>query len=112
MALQWGNILLVEGLFTGGVLIAMGFIKMPRFLRRRRLARGFPWGYYTDMVPKSDPGYYTNDKDRDFMHDIGTEFGGFEGFGDYGEFSGFGELGEFGNNFGGGGDVGGGGGGD
>jgi hypothetical protein len=106
MALQWGNILLAEALFTGGVLMALGFIKAPRFLRRRKLARGFPWGYYTDQVPKSDPGYYTSDFDRDFMHDTGTQFGGYEGFGDFGEFSGFGEMGEFGANFAGGGDAG------
>ncbi len=111
MALQWGNILCAELLFTGGVLVALGFIKKPRWMRRRQLARGFPWGYYPDQVPSTDPGYYKSDQDRDFMHDLGTEFGGFEGFGDYGEFSGFGELGEFGNNFGGGGDHGGGGGG-
>ncbi len=96
--MQWGNILITELLFITAVMIALGFLRLPAFLRRRRLARGFPWGYYTDSVPKSDPGYFATD-DRDFMHDIGTEFGGMEGFGDFGEFTGFGEMGEFGANF-------------
>lgn len=99
--MQWGNILVTELLFTLAVLVALGFLKLPAFLRRRRLARGFPWGYYPDSVPKSDPGYF-NEHDRDFMHDIGTSFGGMEGFGDFGEFTGFGEMGEFGSNFSGG----------
>lgn len=104
--MQWGNILLTELLFTCAVLMALGFLKLPAFLRRRRLARGFPWGYYTDSVPKQDPGYFSAD-DRDFMHDLTTEFGGMEGFGDFGEFSGFGEMGEFGAYFGSGGNPGG-----
>lgn len=103
MALQWGNILLAELLFTGGVIYSFGFVKLPRLLRRRTLVKGFPWGYYTDRVPKADPGYF-NEYDRDFMHDVGTGFGGMEGFGEYGEFSGFGEMGEFGANFAGGGE--------
>src|SRR5881409_3983276 len=101
--MQWGNILLTELLFVFGCTVAFGFLKLPAFLRRRRLAKGFPWGYYPDMVPKADEGWFPNN-DRDFLHDVTTEFGGMEGFGDFGEFSGFGELGEFGNNFGGGGD--------
>ncbi|MBI4532434.1 MAG: hypothetical protein HY711_00690 [Candidatus Melainabacteria bacterium] len=104
MALQWGNILVTELVFTGSVMVALGFIKLPAYLRRRRLARGFPWGYYPDRIPKIDPGYFS-EHDRDFMHDTGASFGGLEGFGDFGEFSGFGEMGEFGNNFGGGGDA-------
>ncbi|MBY0357348.1 MAG: hypothetical protein K2W82_05040 [Candidatus Obscuribacterales bacterium] len=50
------------------------------------------------MVPKSDPGFYSEDNEN-FLHDVGTEFAGMEGFGDFGEFSGFGEMGEFGANF-------------
>jgi len=100
--MQWGNILGTELLFITAVMLALGFIKLPKFLRRRRLARGFPWGYYTDQVPKSDPGYFS-EQANDFMHDTGTGFGGLEGFGEYGEFSGFGEMGEFGAHFGGGG---------
>lgn len=102
--MQWGNILLTELLFTFAVIAGLGFVKLPAWLRRRRLARGFPWGYYSDSVPKQDPGYF-NEHDRDFMHDLGTEFGGMEGFGDYGEFSGFGEMGEFGAYFGSGGSI-------
>lgn len=105
MALQWGNILTAEIVFTGGALLAFGFVRLPAFLRRRRLAKGFPWGYYTDSVPKTDPGFY-NPNSTDFLHDTGTSFGGMEGFGEFGEFSGFGEMGEFGAHFGSGGDVG------
>lgn len=105
--MQWGKILLTEGLFVLALMVGFGFLKLPAFLRRRRLAKGFPWGYYPDAVPKADPGYY-NANDRDFLHDTGTGFGGMEGFGEYGEFSGFGEMGEFGAHFGSGGDIGGG----
>jgi hypothetical protein len=108
--MQWGNILLTELLFIFGSMIAFGFLKLPAFLRRRRLAKGFPWGYYPDQVPQTDPGFF-NPNDHDFMHDQGTGFGGLEGFGDYGEFTGFGELGEFGAGFGFGVDAGSGGGG-
>jgi len=79
-------------------MLLLGYIKTPRFLLRRRLAKGFPWGYYQDQVPKKDPGYF-DPNSEDFLHDLGTEFGGMEGFGDYGEFSGFGELGEYGSTF-------------
>ncbi len=104
--MQWGNIMMVEFLFIFVVVVALGYLKLPALLRRRRLARGFPWGYYTDNIPKQDPGFF-DPHDRDFMHDIGTSFGGMEGFGDFGEFSGFGEMGEFGAYFGSGGDLGG-----
>ena len=108
--IHWDRILLFEIFAITCVMLGLGFIKAPRFLMRRRLARGYPWGYYADQVPKKDPGYY-DEHSEDFMHDVGTGFGGLEGFGEYGEFSGFGELGEFGNSFfagdagGGGGDV-------
>ena len=104
--MRWDNILLTELAFTAIVLLALGLIKAPRFLRRKKLSRFFPWGYYPDQVPKSDPGYYP-ENDNDFLHDLGTEFGGLDSLGDYGEFSGFGELGEFGQGFWGG-DAGGG----
>ncbi len=96
--MQWDSIFLAEFLFIGFVMYGLGFIKAPRWMMRRRLARGSPWGYYADSVPKQDPGYF-QENDRDFMHDVGTGFGGLEGFGEYGEFSGFGELGEFGGSF-------------
>lgn len=96
--LQWGKILITELLFVTVVLMGLGLIRLPRFLMRRKLARGFPWGYYRDQVPQGDP-YAFRDSDRDFLHDTGTEFGGMEGFGDYGEFTGFGELGEYGQSF-------------
>lgn len=101
MHLQWVNILLVEFGFVLLVGIGLGFIRAPRFLMRRRLARGFPWGYYADQVPQGEQGYFQRN-DQDFLHDRSTEFAGIEGFGDFGEFSGFGELGEFGNGFAGG----------
>ena len=101
--MQWGNILLTELLFVVGLMFAFGFMKLPDFLRKRRLAKGFPWGYYPDQVPKSDPGFF-NTKDRDFLHNEGADFAGMEGFGDFGEFTGFGEMGEFGAHFGGGGE--------
>lgn len=103
--MQWGNILATELLFTFVVVVALGFLKLPAFLRRRKLAKGFPWGYYPDQVPKSDPGFF-NEHDHDFLHDTGTAFGGMEGFGEFGEFSGFGEMGEYGAFFGSGGDGG------
>jgi hypothetical protein len=96
--LNFGRILIAEVLFVFLVIMGLGFIKVPRWMLRKRLAKGFPWGYYQDQVPKTDPGYF-DENDQDFLHDTGTGFGGLEGFGDYGEFSGFGELGEFGNSF-------------
>jgi hypothetical protein len=104
--MQWGNILLTELLFVTGAMFAFGFFKLPAILRQRRLARGFPWGYYPDKVPKPDPGYFSAN-DRDFLHDTSTEFGGMDGFGEFGQFTGFGEMGEFGAHFGDGGGFGG-----
>ncbi len=95
--MQWWRLFFTEAIVIFVVLIGLGFVKLPKFLRRRKLARGFPWGYYADAVPKTDPGFSAHN--TDFLHDVGTSFGGVEGFGDYGEFSGFGELGEFGQNF-------------
>lgn len=100
--MQWQNVLLTEFIAIIAIIFGLGFAKLPKFLRRRRLRKGFPWGYYEDMVPKSDPGFYAEDNEN-FLYDVGTEFTGLDGFGDFGEFSGFGEMGEFGANFGGGG---------
>jgi hypothetical protein len=97
--IDWGRIILLELAFVLSVMTGLGFIRAPRWMMHRKLARGFPWGYYADKIPKRDPGFAGNPNDRDFMHDTGTEFGGLEGFGDYGEFSGFGELGEYGESF-------------
>jgi hypothetical protein len=105
--INWPHVLFFELAFITIVMMSLGYIKAPRWMMRRQLAKGFPWGYYADRVPKKDPGFTGNEDDDDFLHDTGTEFGGLEGFGDYGEFSGFGELGEFGQSFFGG-DVGGG----
>jgi hypothetical protein len=98
MGLKWWNIVAVEAIAIVTIIMALGYVKLPKFLRKRKLARGFPWGYYPEAVPKADPGFYA-DNNTDFLHDVGTEFTGIEGFGDYGEFSGFGELGEFGQGF-------------
>lgn len=95
--LQWQNILLTELLFAMTMLLGLGFIKLPKFMRRKTLSRHFPWGYYPDKVPRTDR--YYPDEDDDFLHDKGTEFGGLDSLGDYGEFSGFGELGEYGSTF-------------
>jgi hypothetical protein len=100
--LHWWRIFAAEVTIIFLVVLALGYIKPPKWMRRRTIARGFPWGYYRDRIPASDPGYY-NEHSNDFLHDVGTEFGGIEGFGDFGEFTGFGEMGEFGNNFGAGG---------
>jgi len=97
--IYWGRVIFLEVSVITAVLAGLGFIKTPRFLMHRKLAKGFPWGYYADMVPKRDPGFSGTGNDKDFLHDTGTEFGGLEGFGDYGEFSGFGELGEYGDSF-------------
>lgn len=95
--MNWNNILVTELIFAAIVLIGLGFVKLPKFLRRKQLSRFFPWGYYPDALPQDGKWYPEND--RDFLHDIGTEFGGLDSFGDYGEFSGFGELGEYGDAF-------------
>lgn len=109
VVIHWGRVLFTEVALVGGVIYGLGFIKMPRFLMRRKLSSRFPWGYYADQVPKTDdPGYFASG--TDFLHDTGTHFGGYESFGDYGEFSGFGELGEYGSSFFGGDGSGGGGG--
>ena len=107
--IYWDRILLFEIASITLVMLGLGLIKAPRFLVRRKLATGYPWGYYADQIPKKDPGFY-DENSEDFLHDTGTGFGVLEGFGEYGEFSGVGELGEFGNSFfagdaGGGGDV-------
>jgi len=105
--LNFWNVSLFEFCFVFFVMVALGFVKKPRFLMRRRLVKGFPWGYYADQVPQGDPNMFPGN-DSDFLHDTGTEFGGLDGFGDYGEFSGFGQLGEYGSGFGsggGGGDI-------
>ncbi|MBX9668299.1 MAG: hypothetical protein K2X93_11795 [Candidatus Obscuribacterales bacterium] len=104
--MNFTNVLLTELIFAAVVLLGLGFVKLPRFLRRKKLSRFFPWGYYPDQQPRADR-YYPDD-DKDFLHDTGTEFGGLDAFGDMGEFSGFGQLGEYGNAFMGGGDAGGG----
>jgi len=96
--IRWDRLLLLEIITVVLVLAGVGILKIPRFLRRRKLAYGYPWGYYADQIPKKDPGIY-DEHGLDFLHDTGTGFAGLEGFGEYGEFSGFGELGEFGNSF-------------
>lgn len=104
--LKWWNIFAVELIAIITIIMSLGYIKAPKWLRQKKLARGFPWGYYPDAVPKADPGFYA-ENNTDFLHDVGTEFVGMEGFGDFGEFSGFGEMGEFGAHFGSGGHIGG-----
>jgi hypothetical protein len=101
--LYWWRIFAVELVTILVILYALGDIKAPRFLRRKVVMRGFPWGYYPDAVPKADPGFYA-ENNTDFLHDVGTAFGGMEGFGEYGEFTGFGEMGELGAHFGSGGE--------
>jgi hypothetical protein len=103
--LHWWRIFALELLSIVLVIGVLGYFKLPRFMQKKHILRGFPWGYYPDAVPRSDPGFY-NENSTDFMHDVGTEFGGMEGFGDFGEFTGFGQLGEFGTGFGSGGDGG------
>jgi len=105
--MNFWNISFFEFGFVAVVMLSLGYVAMPRFLMRRRLVKGFPWGYYADQVPMGDPNQFPGN-DKDFLHDTGTGFGGLDGFGDYGEFSGFGQLGEYGGAFfsgGGGGDV-------
>ncbi len=112
MAIDFWKICVLEFLFVTTVMLGLGYVKQPRFLMKRRLVKGFPWGYYADQVPQGDPSMFPGN-DKDFLHDTGTSFSGLEGFGDYGEFSGFGQLGELGGAFiGGDGGGGGGGGGD
>jgi len=103
--MYWWRIFAFEAIIILMICIGLGYLKLPMFLRRKTLVKGFPWGYYPDRVPQSDPGFYA--ENTDFLHDVGTSFGGMEGFGDFGEFSGFGEMGEFGHNFSGAGGGGG-----
>src|SRR3990167_795331 len=102
MIVHWWRVFAFELLIIFLIIAALGYVKLPKFLRRRRMIRGFPWGYYIDKVPKSDPGF-CNDKSSDFLHNVGTGFGGPQGFGEFGEFTGFGEMGEYGALFGDGG---------
>ncbi len=95
--MNFQNILFTELSFAAVVLLGLGFVKLPRFMRRKQLSKQFPWGYYPDQQPRTD--VYYPDQDKDFLHDTGTEFGGLDTFGDYGEFSGFGQLGEYGGAF-------------
>ncbi|MBN8659648.1 MAG: hypothetical protein LCH63_00655 [Candidatus Melainabacteria bacterium] len=96
--MNFWNIALTEFAFVVVVILGLGFVAKPRFMMRRNLMNGFPWGYYADQVPQGDPALFPGN-DKDFLHDTGTAFGGLEGFGEYGEFSGFGQLGEYGNTF-------------
>jgi hypothetical protein len=95
--MNFTNILFTELSFAAIVLLGLGFVKLPRFLRRKQLSKHFPWGYYPDQLPRAD--VYYPESDKDFLHDTGTEFGGLDTFGDFGEFSGFGQLGELGGAF-------------
>jgi hypothetical protein len=93
----WSKIIIFEVSYILVLMMGLGFLKLPRFMTRRKLSNKFPWGYYADQVPKEDPGF--SKEYKDFLHDIGTEYAGIEGFGDYGEFTGWGELGEYGGSF-------------
>lgn len=93
--MHWWRIFFVEAAIILVVMASLGYLKLPKFMRKRQLARGFPWGYYPDAVPKADQGFFA-DNTNDFLYDVGTGFGGMDGFGDFGEFTGFGAMGEFG----------------
>jgi hypothetical protein len=92
--MKWFNVFTAEALFVGMALLLLGYLKLPDFLRKRKLAKGSPWGYYPDQVIKADPGFFP-ERDKDFLHNTNADFAGIKGFGDYGEFTGFGEMGEF-----------------
>lgn len=92
--MNWVNILLAQTVFVFFALFGLGILKLPQFLRRKRLVKGFPWGYYNDKIPKNDPGFISDGND-DFLHNVSTSFDGMPGFGEYGQFTGFGEMGEF-----------------
>lgn len=49
------DICFIEAIFVGIVMFGLGFLKAPRFLMKRKLVKGFPWGYYADQVPQGDP---------------------------------------------------------
>jgi len=101
--LHWWRIFFAEVTIIFLIVAMLGYVKLPKFLRRKVLVRGFPWGYYRDAIPK-DRAMFSSEQGTDFLHNTDTAFGGMEGFGEYGEFTGFGEMGEFGNNFGAGGE--------
>lgn len=96
--MRWDNLLIVELIFVGFVLYSLRYVRVPRFLMRRKLSGRFPWGYYADQIT-TEKGYIQDGVDLDFRYDLGTQFAGPDGFGDFGEFTGFGELGEYGNGF-------------
>ncbi len=92
--MQWLKLLTVEVVFITLLVLGLGLVKKPAFLRRKKLKQGYPWGYYQDQIPNTDdPGYFSDSEN--FMHDVQTEFGGQDFFGDEGPMTGFGQMGEF-----------------
>ena len=74
--MQWGHLFLAQIIFTCFALLSLRYIKMPRFLLRRKLSKRFPWGYYADQITTIDKGYIQDGVDLDFRYDLGTQFAG------------------------------------
>jgi hypothetical protein len=96
--MQWNNIFVAELIFVGILLVVLGLVKLPRFFRRKKLQAGSPWGYYSDAIPKADPGYCAPDN-KNYLYNTACGFGPAEGGSEQGQFAGFGELGEYGQGF-------------
>lgn len=95
--MQW-NIILIAFVIIG--LLCTGLFMLSRFLKRRRLKAGSPWGYYAGSLPSKEAPGFSAERTESFLHNTAVGFGGnTEGFGDLGQFSGFGELGEYGQGF-------------
>jgi hypothetical protein len=90
--MNFWNIALFESSFVLTLIFGLGFVKVPKFLRRKKLIRGYPWGHYEGCTPKEGGEFFAEDN-TNFLHNTGTRFEGVPGLGILGEYAahGFGE---------------------
>lgn len=90
--MDFWNIALLDSLFVTTISLGLGLVKLPKRLTRKRLIKGFPWGYYKQNVPNPDGDFYA-EENTNFLHNTGTKFEGVPGLGVLGEMQihGFGE---------------------
>jgi hypothetical protein len=90
--MNFWNLALFELAFVLLVIFSLGLIRIPAVLRRKRLIRGFPWGYYRNNLPHPDGQFFAEDS-TDFLHNTGAKFEGVPGLGLTGQFQahGFGQ---------------------
>ena len=84
--MNFWNIALFEALFVLVLVLALGLIKTPLRLRRKKLVQGSPWGYYEGQIPRPDGEYFPEDN-QSFLYNTGTKFEGVPGLGILGEFA-------------------------